>query len=188
MLDGGIVHLGSLAVDIVLKAVHGLGVLFGPCVNLLFALGDNSALLGCTLCIQLGHLGKYHPGILGITAQVLDGLAVVGTRLAQRVTVGAAFALEVLTFGGDAAAAHDGAADDDGGALGLGDGLVQGVGQGDGIGTVTLDDVPVPGAVFHGCILVAHGVTVGGQLHCVAVIEHDQVVEPQVAGNAGCLL
>ena len=78
--------------------------------------------------------------------------------------------------------------DDDGGSGGLGNGLVKCVGQGDGIGSVTFDDVPVPGTVFHGRVLAAHGVAVGRQLHRVAVVEHDQIAQPQVACNAGRLL
>ena len=188
VLNGGIVHLGSLAVNIVLQALHGLGILLCPCIDGAFALCDDFALFVGMLGIQFCYLGEYRPGILGVATQVRYRLAVIGTRLAQRVTVCAAFALKVLALGGHAAASHDGAADDDGGALGFGKCLVQGVGKGNRVGAVTLDDVPVPSAVFHGGVLVAHGIAVGRELHRVAVVEHDEVAQAQVAGNASGLL
>ena len=188
MGDGGIVHLGCLAVYIVLQALHGLGVLLCPSIDVALALGNDFALLISALGIKCFYLVKDYPGILGIAAQVLNGLAVVGARLAQRVAVSAALALKVLALGCHSAAAHDGAADDDGGTLFLGECFVQCVGQSGGVGTVTLDDVPIPRTVLHGGIFVAHGVTVGRELHSVAVVEHDQVVQPQISGNAGGLL
>ena len=120
VLDGSIIHLWRFAVDEILQALHRLGVLLCPCINLLLAFGNQFPLLLSALRIELSHFGEYDPRILGITAQVFNGFAVVGTRFAQRVAVGAAFAFKVLALGSNGAAAHDGAADDDGGAFCLG--------------------------------------------------------------------
>lgn len=102
--------------------------------------------------------------------------------------MGRALTLEVLPVGGDGSLAHHGVADDEGGAFLLGLGLGDGVGDGVGIGAVDLQHVPVPGTVFGCHILVVHSVDHRRELHAVAVIEHDQVVETEVTGDtAGTL-
>ena len=155
-----IVHIGHLAVDEVLQLLHCIGILLSPCVDFAFALCNDLPLFLCALCIEFGNFGEHNPGILGISAQMFDGLAVIGTRFAQGVAVGAAFALKVLALGGHGTTSHDGAADDDGGPFFLGQRFVQGIGQCNRVGAVTLDDVPVPCAVLHRAILVADSVTV----------------------------
>ena len=117
-----------------------------------------------------------------------DGGGEVGTRFAQRLTVGGAFALEVLAGGGDGAAAHHGVADDERRTLLLVVGHSQSIGHSHRIGAVDIKHIPAPGAIFHSHILAVNGVDVGGELHLVAVVEHDQVGQAQIAGDAPCTL
>ena len=49
---------------------------------------------------------------------------------------------------------------------------------------IDLNDVPIPGLVFHSCVLSHHILCVGGELHSIRVIEHDKIVESQSSGNA----
>ncbi len=102
--------------------------------------------------------------------------------------MGGALPLEALAVGGDRSLAHHGVADDEGRTLLLGLSLGDGVGDGVGVGAVHLKHVPVPGAVFGCDILVVDSVDHGRQLHTVAVVEHYQVVEAEVAGDAPCSL
>ena len=158
--NGGIVYIGHLAVNEVLKLSHGVGILLGPGVDVTFALCNEFTLGICALGIKFSHLGEYNPGVFGISAQVLDGFAVVGTRFAQRVAVCAALALKVLAIGRDGATSHDGTTDDDGGTFFFDKGFVQRVGECNRISAVTLNDVPIPRAVLHRGILIADSVTI----------------------------
>ena len=160
MGNGGIVHIGHLAVDEVLKLMHGVGIMLGPGIDFALALGNEFSLFLGTLGIKLSHFGEHYPWVFGVTTQVLDGFAIVGTRLAQRITVCAAFALKILAIGSHGATSHDGSTNDDGGTFFLDKGFVQRISEDNRVSAVTLDDVPIPSAVLHGSILIADGIAV----------------------------
>lgn len=54
--------------------------------------------------------------------------------------------------------------------------------------TVYFYHVPVPGAVFCGCVLVGNFIHHCGELHLVGVIEHYEVVQSERACYAACAL
>ena len=96
----------------------------------------------------------------------------------------AAFAFKAFAFGGDTSATHDGVADNECGLVFFLTGTVEGVGNLHGVASVDFYDVPVPGAVFCGIVLVVHFIDICGELHLVAVKEHYEVAESEVACNA----
>ena len=161
VLDGGVVHVVHLAGDVAVEFRGQLGVGFTPLFFLLAALRHDGFELLLAVAVELCHLGEHLPGVLRVAAQVLNGFLIAGAALAQRVAVCAALALEILSVLGDASASHDGAPNDDGGAFLLAEGLLEGLCDGLRVGAVDFEHVPVPGAVFHCRVLVAHGVAVG---------------------------
>ena len=74
-------------------------------------------------------------------------------------------------------------ADDDGGALLFGLSLDECVGDFGGVVAVDFNHIPMPCAVF-GCVVFGvYGVDHSGELHLVAVVEHDEVREAEETGN-----
>ncbi len=61
--------------------------------------------------------------------------------------------------------------------------LFESLGDGYGIVAVYFNHVPVPGAVLGGHILVIDSVDIGGELHAVAVVEHNEVRQSQESGD-----
>ena len=98
--------------------------------------------------------------------------------------MGRAAAFELVALLGDAALAHHGAAQDEGRPFLFLVRGVKGLVEGLRIVAVHLDDVPAPGAVLGSIVFFVDGVDVGRQLDTVAVVEHNQVVQAKVAGDA----
>ena len=73
--------------------------------------------------------------------------------------------------------------DDERRPLSLGQCGVESLADGVDIAAVNLDDVPVPSAVFGSRILGHHLRNGGRQLDVVGVVEHDEVVQSEFAGN-----
>ena len=57
-----------------------------------------------------------------------------------------------------------------------------------GIAAVNFYRFPVPGTVFRGDIFRIYGIDHSGKLHGVAVIEHDQVAQPEESGYTASAL
>ena len=98
--------------------------------------------------------------------------------------MGRALVLEALAVGGHGALAHYGVADYYGRFLCLFPRLRQGVGDGGGVVAVDFNHVPVPCAVLGGIVLGIDGVDHRRELHLVAVVEHDQVRQAEIACQA----
>ena len=98
--------------------------------------------------------------------------------------MGRALALEVFAVGCDGAEAHAGVADDEHRFLLFIMRAREGVGDGDGVVAVNFDYMPVPCAVFGGVVLAVDLVDVGRELHLVAVVEHYQVRQAEIACDA----
>ena len=183
-----IVDCRHFSVDVALELCPLLGILLLPLILCSLALGYYLAKLLVAAGIKFLHVVPHNPRILGVTAKVLNGLFVAGTRLAERTAVSAALALEVLAVSSHATLAHNGLADDERGALLLGVRRVDCCADCSRVSAVDHHHLPVPCAVLCGSILKRHLVAVGRELHVVAVVEHDEVVQSQEAGNASCAL
>ena len=96
--------------------------------------------------------------------------------------------LEARTVGSHSAAAHDGAADDEGrlpdGSLGLGEGCADRV----AVAAVDREDLPAPGAVLGRYILAIDFVYLGRELDVIGIVVHDEVVQPEVSRDAASAL
>ena len=79
-------------------------------------------------------------------------------------------------------------ADDQRGALFLGLCLLDGLTNLVNVVTVNLLHVPSPGLVLLGGVLRGHHLGLRRELDVVGVVEHDEVVQSQVAGNTACAL
>ena len=51
--------------------------------------------------------------------------------------------------------------------------------------SVYLNDLPSASTIPHGGIFAGHDICLGGELNVVGIVEHDKVVEPKIACNAG---
>ena len=99
-----------------------------------------------------------------------------------------AASLVTATIGAACTETHDGLTDDECGALLLGLGLGECCAYLFGVVTVDGDDFPVPSLVFLGYVFACYLVAVGRELHVVAVVEHDEVVQTEVTSDAACTL
>ncbi len=52
------------------------------------------------------------------------------------------------------------------------------------IAAVNCQNIPVPGAIFSGSVFVGNVVNFSGKLNVVGVVEHNQVAQTEMAGNA----
>ena len=186
LLDRCPVDLGSSAAEPFLQLGGLVGVGFGP-----FGLGG---LAFCHDCEQLfaaavvepADIGEYLEGILRVAAQVLDGVYV--CIAAQRCTVGCAAVLVAAAVGLACALAHHGMANDEGGGVLYGLRLLKGAADLLNIIAVNLEYLPAPGLVFLCYILAGYILHLGRELDVVAVVEHNQVVQLQVASQTACAL
>ena len=142
----------------------------------------------CTRFVHCLHLGEDNERIGCVAAQVRYCGSEVCARLAQRLPVRGAFAFEVRPFCGQAAFAHRGVPDDERRALSLGFGIAQCLTDGIGVVACNLLHIPVPCTVFGCYILRRDGIAVGRELHIVRVVEHNEIIQPQVPCYAPCAL
>ena len=92
--------------------------------------------------------------------------------------------LEARSIGRDRTLAHNRTADDKRRTLLLGIGGREGFADLLYVMAVDGDDVPAPRLVFHRYVLGIHLIDLGRKLNVVRVVVHDQIVHPQVAGDA----
>ena len=157
-------------------------MVLGPLSLLGVALSDNLLELLTTTGVQFLYFGEYLERILWVGAKILHGLCVVVA--AKRSTVGGAVALVAAAISLAGTLSHNAVADDERRALLLclcvADGLTNLI----DVVTVNLLDVPAPRLILLGRVLAGHNVSTGRELDVVGVVEHDEVVESQVTGNA----
>ena len=181
---GAPVDFGELVVKIAVEFLGQFGVGGLPCSLLLAACLDDGAELLAACLIESLHVVEDDEGVPGVCSEIAHGGCEIGTCGAQGLPVGRALALIVLAVGLDATLAHHGMSDDYGGTLGLVACCLDGSGYGLGIVAVDLDDIPVPCAILGGDILGVYGIDHGRELNLVRVIEHDEVGQAQVSGEA----
>ena len=92
--------------------------------------------------------------------------------------------LEARSIGRDRTLAHNRTADDKRRTLLLGIGGREGFADLLYVMAVDGDDVPAPRLVFHRYVLGIHLIDLGRKLNVVRIVVHDQIVHPQVAGDA----
>ena len=78
---------------------------------------------------------------------------------------------------------HYGLTDDEGRAILLLLGSIESLTNLSHVVTVDLDDIPAPSLVLHLCILVHYNATLCRELDVVGIVEHDKVVQTEVAGD-----
>jgi len=78
---------------------------------------------------------------------------------------------------------HYGLTDDEGRAILLLLGSIESLTDLSHVVTVDLDDIPAPSLVLHLCILVHYDATLCRELDVVGIVEHDEVVQTEVAGD-----
>ena len=124
--------------------------------------------------------------MLRVAAEILH--RVHESLAAKRSTVGLAVALiaGVIVLAGTLA--HDAVPDDERGTLGLGLRLAEGFTNLVAVVAVYLLDKPSPRLIFLGRVFHGHHLGLCGELDVVGIIEHDEVVEAQCAGDAACAL
>ena len=83
---------------------------------------------------------------------------------------------------------HDGLTDDQGRAFFLEFGFCQGGTDLGGVVACDGDHTPAPCRIFGGYIFFGHFAGLGRELDAVGVVEHDQVVESEVARCTACSL
>ena len=183
MLDCAIVYFGEATCDAVVQFFCFFGIFGSPFVEFRLAVGNDGFEFGASCFVESGSFGEYFPGVVGVAAEVFDGFFVACAGFAQRVAVCAATRLEVFAVGGYAAFTHCGVADDDSRAFGFGVGVVESLHDLLCVGAVNFDDVPIPSAIFCSRVFVRCLVDHRSELHAVAVVEHDEVAQPQQTGN-----
>ena len=107
---------------------------------------------------------------------------------AEGSTVGGAVALVAAAVGLAGTLAHDAVADDEARTLLLSLCLLDGLANLVNVVAVDLLHIPAPCLIFLGGVLAGHHLGLCGELDVVGVVEHDEVVQSQVAGNTACTL
>ena len=183
-----IINLRQHAFEVGLK-LYGEGRIgFCPLLERFAAFCHDFAQLFAACRVESFCFGEDFPRIFGVAAEVAYCRRVVGTALAQGLSVGRALAFEAFSVGFDGALAHYGASYDKCRLFGFGLSLGDGFRYGFGIVAVDFNYVPVPCAVFGGVVFAVHGVDHGRQLYAVAVVEHYEVRQSEISGNtAGAL-
>ena len=127
--------------------------------------------------VNLLHLGEDAEGIVGIAAQMGDGIAV--GIASEGCTVCLATVLVAGAIGLQSALAHHAFADDECRLVLHSLSLLDGTAYLLHIVAVNLYHLPLQCAVLGGSILVHHHIGLGGELYVVGIIEHDEVVQSQ---------
>ena len=163
--DLGPVHLGCFATEPFLHLGSLLRILLLPFSLFCATSGYYLAKLCLTVCIELLYIIKYHEGILGVSAQVLDGvyigIATQGSTMGLDATLIAGTVLLQRAF------AHHGLTDDESGAVLLLQGSIESLAYLVHVVAVDFDDIPVPSLVLSLCVLAHHYATLSGELDVV---------------------
>ena len=178
------VESGKLHRFVTCQSLGETGILGRPGIELAAAARHDLAQTLGALGVEFGHLRPDHPWILGVSAHVAHGGGDIGSRLRQRLAMGRDSAFERCPVGLHDAAGHHRVPDDERRTFTLLDCDLESGGHGLGIAAVDVKHVPVPSAVFGRDILRVDGIDLGRELHVVGVIEHDEVVQAQMAGDA----
>ncbi len=177
---------GCLAAEPVVQLLGLLGMTLGPLSLLGVALSHNLLQFLTTFGVEFLYFGEDLEGILGIGTQVLHGLdEVVAT---EGSTVGSAVALIRRAVGLAGTLAHDAVADNQARTLLLSLSLTDSLANLVDIVAVDLLYIPSPGLILLGGVLAGDHLGAGRELDVVGIVEHDEVVESQVAGDAACAL
>ena len=188
MLDGGVIHIRDLALHIVLQQACLGGIGLGPIPLSLNACRHNGAEFFGTVGIQFLHFRENLPWIGNIASQMLYCTLIACPRLAQGIAMRTAFALKIAAVVGDGSTSHHGVPQNERGTLGLGLRPFQSGCHGYGVGAIDLHHIPIPRAIFHGRVFVRHGAAIGRELHRVAVVEHNEIRQPQISGDTSGFL
>ena len=180
------VNLGSLSAEPLSLLGSLVGIGLSPCLLLGITLSADSLEFLSTLGVEFLYLGEDLEWILGVTTQVLHGVDIGIT--AQGSTVCLAVGLVRSAVSLEGTLTHDALTDDEGrlafyllcsldGRTDLGC-----------IVTIDFDDLPALCAVLGSSVLSHYLLGLGRELDVVAVIEHDEVVQAQHAGDTGSTL
>ena len=155
----------------------------GPTLLLFAAQRHPFTQFGSPLGIEFFHVVENHERIFGIAAQVSHRFGDVGPGSRQRLAVCRNFVLEALALFAECALAHYRMADDQRRFLGFVHGTGQRHANLTAVVAVDADHVPTPRLVFGHDILGRHLVHLRRKLDVVRIVEHDKVVQSEVAGD-----
>ena len=134
--------------------------------------------------IQFLHVVENHERILRIAAQRGHRLGNVAARGRQRLSMRGNLVREILALLADGALAHQRMADDQRRLFGLRHRAGESLTDFGGIVAVDTDDAPAPSLVLGHDILGRNLLDLGRKLDIVRVVEHDQVAQPEMPGDA----
>jgi len=176
------VYLGGLAREPLIHQGSLVGIGAAPCCLVGFACCDNRLELFAAGVIECLHVVKDHERIFNIATKVLDGVHVgfASERCSVRFEVG----LVARPVGLTGTLAHDGLADDERGAALFLQGGIEGLAYLLYVVAVDLHHIPSPCLILGLGVLVHHELGLCGKLNVIGVVEHDEVVQSQYAGNA----
>ncbi len=174
----------ELAGDVAVEQSCLFRISLAPCFFSLAALFHDSTQFLVACVVEGFHVIPDVEWISGVGAEVFHCLFVACARCTQRIAVGRAFCLEAFTVGCHCATAHYCLADDNGRTVFFLDGSLDSAGHCKRVGTVDFDYIPVPCAILRGCIFGGHCIYLGRQLYVIAVIEHDEVAQAKISGEA----
>ena len=159
---------------------------FGPFFLFGISLGNNLLQFFLAAGIELLHLGEDDKSILRVATQIADGVHI--GIAAKGCTMCGTVALIARPVGFAGTLAHHTMADDQAWTFCLGLRTADGLTYLIHIVAIDFLHEPAPSFIFLCGVLAGHHIGTGGELYVVGIVEHDEVVESQIAGNTTCSL
>ena len=181
LFDSGPVHFRSFAGEECFQFGSQFRVRFCPCGFCCISFSYDFLQFFRTFSIQFGYFGEYNERVGRITAQIFDCIYISVT--AERGTVCSAVCFIAAAVCLACAFTHYGLTDNQCRAFFFSLCFLDSCA--DFVRVVTIDGkyVPSPCFIFHGCVFNGHIFRFCRKLDIVGVIEHNQVVQSQCAGN-----
>ena len=180
------VYLWSLAREPLIHLGALLRVGLAPfCLGSL-TLGNNLLQLLGTLGVEFFYIVEDNEWILRVSTEVLDSIDIGISTERSAMSIDAS--LIACTIGTQGSLAHHGFTNDKGRTLLLLLSCCEGFTNLSYVVAINLDDIPSPCLIFHLGVFGHHNATLCRELDIVGVVEHDEVVQTQVACNTAYTL
>ena len=184
LLDAVPVDVGQLAGKPIVQLCCFLCVLCCPCLFFFVARTHVFFQFRKACLVEGSHFGEDDKRSVGVAAKVGDGVAIGIAAEGRSVRLAAAFVAAAVGLKGSLA--HDAVTDDEGWFPRDGLGFCECLAYLCHIVAVDVEYFPTKGAVSGCRVFAGHNGCLGGELDVVGIVEHDEVVQPQVACDAGC--